>query len=207
MPGWRTNLHGRNAVTRTDNFEESAMAETAIATRNEVTVVLLGQGESDYRARAQHYYHQAAVPCLALDLSSVEQSSQAFGAHLERALQSVTTAFVVLTLDADFVLPSALHSAAASLEQQPRAMAAQGYALGFVVGNAKVMYHKLGDALPALGRAGACTPTSVRPGRSSGLACRHPFGRLESGIGRQHAAWVRLRCVPSGAVLRDPCSR
>lgn len=154
MPGWRTNLHGRNAVTRTDNFEESAMAETAIATRNEVTVVLLGQGESDYRARAQHYYHQAAVPCLALDLSSVEQSSQAFGAHLERALQSVTTAFVVLTLDADFVLPSALHSAAASLEQQPRAMAAQGYALGFVVGNAKVMYHKLGDALPALGEGG-----------------------------------------------------
>lgn len=124
------------------------MADIATAPRNEVTVVLLGQGKADYRSRALHYYQQAGVPCLVLDALPVERAGQAYRESLCHLLKQVVTPFVTLALEADFVLAPALRGAAACLHQQPQAIAAQGHALGFVVGNAQVMYHKLGAATP-----------------------------------------------------------
>ncbi|WP_240349682.1 glycosyltransferase [Pseudomonas putida] len=59
----------------------------------------------------------------------------------------MSTPLVVLALDADFVLPCALDNAARCLSESPLALAAQGYALGYVAGAAKVEYYRLGSAL------------------------------------------------------------
>lgn len=126
------------------------MAEVATALGNEVTVILLEPGEDACRARAQHYYQQAGVACLALDPLPADGAGQACHAALQQQLEVVRTPFVVLTLQTDFVLAPALQVAASRLHQQPQAIAAQGHALGFVVDNARVRYHKLGAALPPL---------------------------------------------------------
>lgn len=123
------------------------MNVTANGSRSDVTVILLGQEQADYRERAQHYYQRAGVPCLALAPIQGASSAALFCERLGQVLQRVDTPFVVLTLDADFVLPCALDNAAACLQESFEALGAQGYALGYVAGDARVAYHKLGSAV------------------------------------------------------------
>ncbi|MEW9902807.1 glycosyltransferase [Pseudomonas putida] len=131
------------------------MVDIATTPCNEVTVVLLGQGEIGHRARAQYYYQQAGIPCLSLEPLQASSAGEVCRQRLEQVLQQVATPFVALALDADFVLASALQRAAACLHEQPDAIAAQGYALGYVAGNAEVMYYKLGASLPERDEDGA----------------------------------------------------
>ncbi|NOM30090.1 hypothetical protein, partial [Klebsiella pneumoniae] len=90
------------------------MIDTAIGSRNDVTVVLLGEHQAHSRARAQHYYQQACVPCVAFDLPA-GSSSAGFAQALAECLEGLATAYVVLALDTDFVLAPALDTAAACL--------------------------------------------------------------------------------------------
>lgn len=122
------------------------MAETAIGSHNEVTVVLLGHEQPDHRARAVHYYRQAGIPCLALESLHAGATGEQCSGRLAQALQQVTTPFVTLAMDADFVLVPALQQAAACLQAQPRLQGAQGHALAYAPGNAQMTYHKLGSA-------------------------------------------------------------
>ncbi|MBK4994432.1 glycosyl transferase [Pseudomonas sp. S37] len=115
------------------------MIETAIGSRNEVTVVLLGQGQAASRARARHYYQQAGVSCVALEAQACT-AAQALG----ESLNHVATAYVVLALDTDFVLASALDNAATCLHAQPEVVAAQGYALGYASTSDQVAYYRIG---------------------------------------------------------------
>ncbi len=124
------------------------MAEISTALCQEVTIVVLGLDSASYVARAQCCYQQAGVPMLALDLSLVGQAGRGWREQLQEALQQVGTPFVVLAMAADFVLTEALSAAAAFLQAHPKLAAAQGSALGFKVGNAKVMYYKLGGLRP-----------------------------------------------------------
>lgn len=114
--------------------------------RSDVTVVLLGHEQVDHRARAQHFYQQAGVPCLPLE-SLLVSSSQTCSQRLAQALQQVTTPWVVLSLDSDFILPAALDNAAVCLSATSHSIGAQGYALAYAVANGQVAYHKLGAAL------------------------------------------------------------
>lgn len=126
------------------------MNETAIGSRHDVTVILLGHDEVDHRARALHYYGRDAVPCLGL------ASSCAFDPEaLTALLQQVTTPFVCLALDADFVLGAALDSAAQHLHAHPQAAAVQGHALAYSPGNSQLTYHKVGAAFAARAGEGA----------------------------------------------------
>ena len=131
------------------------MAEIATQPCSEVTVVLLGQGQDDHRARAQHYYRQAGIPCLAMQPLLQNDTGEVYREQLAQTLRQVSTDFVVLALDTDFVMAQALHQAVPRLNVVPQAVAAQGHALGFAVGNAQVMYHLLGAAAPALEGEGA----------------------------------------------------
>lgn len=157
---------------RNDIFEEGAMAEITTAPCTKVTVVLLGQGQADYQARARQHYQQAGVPCLVLE------AVQQYREHLGLLLKQVATPYVVITHETDFALPPALQLAAACLDEQPDVTAAQGHALGFGVGNAQLAYHKLGRALP------------VREGEG-GLARLRQYGHA----GRQ--AWRAVIRLPA----------
>ncbi len=131
------------------------MVEIATQPCSEVTVVLLGQGQDDHRARAQHYYRQAGIPCLVMQPLLQCDTGEMYREQLLKTLCQVSTGFVVLTLDTDFVIAQALYQAAACLNAVPQAVAAQGHALGFSVGNAQVMYHLLGAAVPGQGEKDA----------------------------------------------------
>ncbi|MDC0688243.1 hypothetical protein POF53_11660 [Mitsuaria sp. RG] len=115
------------------------MNETTLGSRDEVTVVLLGHDQADHRARAAHYYRRSGVPCLGLASSAVVDA-----AALVELLAQVTTPFVCLALDADFVLGAALDNAARYLHAQPEVMAVQGHALAYAPGNSQLTYHKVG---------------------------------------------------------------
>ena len=131
------------------------MTETAIGSRNEVTVVLLGHDQADHRARALHYYRQAGVPCLGLEPVQGSESGAQLGERLASALAQVGTPFVCLALDADFVLAAALDNAARCLKAQPQAVAAQGHALAYTVGNSELSYHQVGTPFAAQAGQGA----------------------------------------------------
>ena len=127
------------------------MIDTAIGSRNDVTVVLLGEHQAPSRARAQHYYQQAGVPCLAFDLKPAGNSAE-FAQALAQCVDGLATAYVVLALDTDFVLAASLDNAAACLQAQPGAVAVQGQLLGYAPGSGKVEYFRVGSAFaPALG--------------------------------------------------------
>ncbi|WCM52915.1 glycosyltransferase [Pseudomonas sp. WJP1] len=126
----------------------------ATGSRNDVTVVLLGHAQPDHRARAQHFYQQAGVPCLALE-SLQASSSVLCSQRLAQALQQVTTPLVMLALDSDFILPTALDSAAVRLQAALQSIGAQGYALSHEVGNGQVAYHKEGSVLAPLSEESA----------------------------------------------------
>ncbi|NIF29412.1 glycosyltransferase [Pantoea sp. Tr-811] len=128
------------------------MIETAIGSRNDVTVVLLGQDQADNLARAQHYHRQAGVPCTGL---AVQPEAGDLSQRLAHLLDQLTTPFVMLAADADFVLASALDNAAACLGEQAQAVAAQGYALGYAPGNGLVAYHRVGSAFAPLAQDNA----------------------------------------------------
>ncbi|MDF9757997.1 hypothetical protein ACVWY1_003265 [Pseudomonas sp. TE6288] len=166
------------------------MAEITTAPCTEVTVILLGQGLADYRARARHHYQRAGVPCLALD------ALQHYREHLVRLLQQVTTPYVVLTHEADFALPPALQRAATCLGEQPQVCAAQGHALGFDVGNAQLTYHKLGGAMPAREGEGGLARL-----RQYGLAGRQAW----RAVTRLPALQAALMQAPADADLADFC--
>lgn len=122
------------------------MIEIATGSPIDVTVVLLGHDQEDHRVRALHYYRQAGVPCVSLESLGANATGQVCKERLERALEQVTTPFVCLALDADFVLPAALVTAQACLHAQPQVVAAQGHALAYAAGNSKVAYHRIGSA-------------------------------------------------------------
>ncbi|QVM89949.1 glycosyl transferase [Pseudomonas entomophila] len=131
------------------------MTETAIGSRNEVTVVLLGHDQADHRARALHYYRQAGVPCLGLEPVQGSESGAQLGERLLSAVAQIGTPFVCLALDADFVLAAALDNAARCLKAQPQALAAQGHALAYTVGNGELSYHQVGTPFAAQAGQGA----------------------------------------------------
>jgi len=122
------------------------MIEIATGSSIDVTVVLLGHDQVDHRPRALHYYRQAGVPCVPLESLSTASTGQVCKERLEWALEQVTTPFVCLALDADFVLPMALVEAQDCLRSQSQAVATQGHALGYCAGNSKVAYHRIGSA-------------------------------------------------------------
>ncbi|WP_082426448.1 glycosyltransferase [Pseudomonas sp. NBRC 111133] len=131
------------------------MADIAAASSNEVTVIVLGQGQNAYQTRAQYYYQQAGIPSLAFETSSVNVANTSIRDCLASTLSQVTTPFVVLAEESDFVLESALQHAVECLHAQPLMIAAQGYALGMVVGSAEVKYYKLGAHLGVQNGSGA----------------------------------------------------
>lgn len=126
------------------------MIKTAIGSRSDVTVVLLGHDQSGSRARALHYYAQAGVPCMALEPLSEMSAAGVWLDHLSMLLKQVQTPFVSLALDTDFVLPTALDQAAACLHAQPQSVAAQGYVLAYAAASSEVAYHKVGSAFAPL---------------------------------------------------------
>lgn len=131
------------------------MIEIATGSRSDVTVVLLGHDQADHRVRALHYYGQAGVHCLPLESLLASTPAELCRERLEQALAQVTTPFVTLALDADFVLAASLDSAASCLHQQSQAVAVQGYALAYAPGNAQVAYHKIGSPFAPLAEEGA----------------------------------------------------
>ncbi|MBF8722108.1 glycosyltransferase [Pseudomonas guariconensis] len=123
------------------------MSVITTGTRSDVTVLLLGHEQADTRARAHYYYSQVDVPCVALESLQAGSTGEVCRQRLLQALHQVTTPLVVLSLDADFILPVALDNAAAHLQAAPQAIGAQGYALGYTAGNCEFTYHKIGSAL------------------------------------------------------------
>ncbi|MBT9237412.1 glycosyltransferase [Pseudomonas sp. MG-2] len=123
------------------------MSVITTGTRSDVTVLLLGHEQADTRARAHYYYSQAGVPCMALEPLQAESAGEVCRERLLQALHQVTTPLVVLSLDADFILPMALDSTAAHLQTASQAIGAQGYSLGYTAGNCELTYHKVGSAL------------------------------------------------------------
>ncbi|HDS1734462.1 MULTISPECIES: glycosyltransferase [Pseudomonas] len=123
------------------------MSVITTGARSDVTVILLGHEQADTRARAHHYYSQADVPCVALESLHGVSSGEVCKERLMQALDQVTTPLVVLSLDADFILPAALDNAAALLHGASQAIGAQGYALGYATANCEVTYHKVGSAV------------------------------------------------------------
>ncbi|MNJ20658.1 glycosyl transferase [Pseudomonas sp. FFUP_PS_473] len=130
------------------------MNAIATGSRSDVTVLLLGHEHADHRARTQHFYQQAAVPCLGLESLQASSTSALCSERLALALQQVTTPLVALALDADFLLPNALDNAAAHLQLPSQAIGAQGYALAYAAGDGQVAYHKVGAALAPLAGEG-----------------------------------------------------
>lgn len=120
----------------------------------DVTVVLLGHGQGEYRARAQYFYQQAEVPCLLLE-PLLASNSASCSQQLSQALEQVTTPLVMLALDSDFVLPAALDNAALRLQAVSQSIGAQGASLAYAAGNGHVAYHKVGSALAPLFEEGA----------------------------------------------------
>ena len=102
------------------------MNAIASGSRSDVTVVLLGHEQADYRNRALYYYQQANVPCLALTPLRSSDEGQVCSDRLLQAIAQISTPLVVLALDADFVLPDALDIAAACLNETPGCIGAQG---------------------------------------------------------------------------------
>lgn len=123
------------------------MIEIATGSASDVTVVLLGHDQAGHRARALHYYRAADVACVAVEPLLTSTSSATCGARLLATLAAVETPLVMLTLDADFVIPSALACAQARLRELPQAIAAQGYALAYQADSAQLTYHAIGTAL------------------------------------------------------------
>ncbi|MNM40222.1 hypothetical protein D3C81_510220 [compost metagenome] len=166
------------------------MAEIATAPSSEVTVVLLGQGKADYCARAHYHYQQAGIPSVVVGSVSAGQAGEDLREQLQEVLQRIATPFVVLAMETDFVLVDALQGAVACLHEQSQALAAQGCALGFVVGNAKMKYHKLGSALPV----------SAEPGARARLLQYAQAGRQAwRAMVRRPALQAALASVPSHA--------
>ena len=132
------------------------MSVITTGTRSDVTVFLLGHEQADTRARAQFYCEQAVLPCLALEPLREDSSGALCRERLQQALDQVSTPLVVLSLDADFVLPAALDNAAAHLQRvTSQVIGVQGYALGYTAGDGKLTYHKVGSALKPSGEPGA----------------------------------------------------
>ncbi|MFO3722502.1 glycosyl transferase [Pseudomonas sp. HLMP] len=130
------------------------MSVNASQLRKDVTVVLMGHDEPDHRERSLHYYSTLGVPCLALAERSETEHGAGWRGLLEQMLEQVRTPFVVLALDADFVLAAALEQAVGLLQAQPQVVAVQGYALAYQVGNAEVTYHKTGAAFAPVPQVG-----------------------------------------------------
>ncbi|MBJ9975449.1 glycosyltransferase [Pseudomonas sp. S75] len=120
------------------------MAEHATASRDQVTVILLGHEQAAHRPRALHYYQSAGVACRALDYLPGQDSPEVLAQRLAQALSQLESPYVMLALDADFVRAQALDRAAQVLAQTPQALGAQGYALAYRLGDAKACYHKVG---------------------------------------------------------------
>ncbi|MGH8438747.1 MAG: glycosyl transferase, partial [Pseudomonas sp.] len=124
------------------------------AVLDDLTVILLGQGEPGYAGRAAHYY-QARFGRHATVQASVQEAVSAsdWQAQLLKTLEQVNTPFAVLTLDCDFLLVDAVVAAVRALHADPECQMAQGYSLGYRPGNGQVGYYKIGSALAASARA------------------------------------------------------
>ncbi|MBA6059597.1 glycosyltransferase family 2 protein [Pseudomonas juntendi] len=128
------------------------MNAIAYGLRSDVTVVLLGHEQAEYRNRALYYYQQVNVPCLALAPLRSNDEGQACSDRLQQAIAQISTPLVVLALDADFVLPDALDNAAACLSETPDCIGAQGYALAYATGSAQTSYYKASGHLAGAGQ-------------------------------------------------------
>ncbi|AUF95573.1 glycosyl transferase [Pseudomonas sp. 02C 26] len=131
------------------------MTENASATPIDVTVVLLGHGQLAQRHRTLNFYAQAGVPCVALESLQADAPGQVYKARLQDALTQISSSYVCLALDGDYVLPAALRIAQQCLRSHSSAVAAQGYALAYAAGDSEVAYHRVGSALLAGDEQGA----------------------------------------------------
>lgn len=107
----------------------------------DISVLLLGSADHDYRARATAYLVGHGCQPRVVDGNSVEH----LHAALAQALEQLTTPFVVLARDSEFLLLDALREAQQWLSAHPQVQGAQGYALGMRPGNSTVSYHRLGE--------------------------------------------------------------
>lgn len=106
----------------------------------DITVLLLGSGDLDYRARASAYVKSLGCQLAVLETATGEQAHQA----LASVLATLETPFVVLAKDSDFLLPHGLQVARDWLCEHPESQGVQGYVLGMRPGNAVVAYHRQG---------------------------------------------------------------
>lgn len=119
----------------------------AAACLKDVTVILLGQGESGYVGRAAHFYGARFSNHMVVE-ASVKGVASTWQAPLLATLEQVDTPYVVLTLDSDFLLAEAVADAVQVLEREPEYLMAQGYVLGYQPGNSELAYFKIGSTLP-----------------------------------------------------------
>lgn len=116
---------------------------------NDVTVVLLGQGDERYSGRSDHYYRARFLHHVLVDVSLQGSPSSDWQAHLIAALEQVTTPFTVLTLDCDFLLAGPIAAQVATLQEKNQCQMVQGYSLGYLPGNSEVAYYRIGAGLKA----------------------------------------------------------
>lgn len=137
-----------------------AMGEKMIdstAGAQDLSIVLLGQGDASYRERAGYYYRQNFPGHALFEVAVQGADAEGWQAQLLDTLERLSTPFVVLTPDSDFLLAAATASLVQSLRDAPHCLMAHGYALGYRPGNSEVAYHKLGGAIaPAAVVGDAC---------------------------------------------------
>jgi len=124
----------------------------------DTSVLLLGtelggalhNADENYRARASA--HIRGLGCQPVGVDRV--NGEPLHVALARALDQVTTPFVVLAKDSDFLLHDALSQARQWLLSHPQVQGVQGYSLGMRPGNATVGYHRLGETAHQDGEGG-----------------------------------------------------
>ncbi|MFJ4348205.1 glycosyl transferase [Pseudomonas sp. NPDC089401] len=124
------------------------MAMNATRALNDVTVLLLGDVEAGHRQRAIEHYGRLGLRCQVLEPSDglVAKLTE----RVSQVLRHVETPYVVMTLDADFVLAPAVAQAVVALDQQSDCIAAQGFSLGYSAADSVVKYYKMGSGSPAV---------------------------------------------------------
>ncbi len=131
-----------------------AMGEKQIdsaAGAEDLSIVLLGDGDAVYRERAGFYYRENFPRHALFEVAVQDDTAQGWQSHLLQTLERVSTPLVVLTPNSDFLLADATALLVQALKSAPQYLMAHGYALGYHPGNGEVAYHKLGDAIKPVG--------------------------------------------------------
>jgi len=108
---------------------------------SQVTLMVMGEGQAEYLDRLMHAYSSQGIRWQSL----VFQSGHDSVSTLHRHVSKVTTPFVMLALDSDFVLASALGTAVRWLASHGEHNAVHGYELIFKAENSAVGYFNAGQ--------------------------------------------------------------